>query len=201
MSVAVLVRREALLLLYGLMDSASPVQRKENVDYCPNDAVDKTTECGPSSCQSSLESERFIDQGHRHRFQSMPTTSLYFPGLNATPVASRRQSDTDLDSLEDSFKMAVGIVPTRKLKRGNGNSPRTHSKAHTGAAVSGDMNIPVNTAKRSSFNVPEEVILRDVMYALQAIESRYLYFDAAADRFQITKSVGVPKREWVMCTC
>ncbi|CAH0492198.1 unnamed protein product [Peronospora farinosa] len=184
-------KTEALLLMYGLMDSAPSLQYRKNVEQCPDYAVDKTT--GSISCRSRSGSESLIDQGQRHRFQSMPATSLNFPGLNATPVSSIRQSDTDLESLEDSFKVAVGIVPTHNIKRGKGNSPRTHSIAHTGTAVSGDMSLPSNTAKRSSFNVPEEVILRDVIYALQGIESRYLYFDDAADRFQITKSVGVPK--------
>lgn len=153
----------------------------------------------PASLDSSA-SGKNGGLGEHHRSQSMPMASLSFEGQNTAPVSSMGQSKTDLDSLEDSFKFAVGIAPTHKTSRGKSSSPRTHSGAHTGAVVPGTMSAPSGIAGRSSFDVPEEVLLRDVLYALQAIESRYLYFDDAADRFQITRSVGVPTRKWATLT-
>ena len=47
-----------------------------------------------------------------------------------------------------------------------------------------------------SFEVPEEVLVQGVLYAMQNIDSRYIFFDTAANRFQITRSVGVPIREF-----
>lgn len=107
------------------------------------------------------------------RFASTPQSS----GGSASFVSNPAR--TEVDSLEDSFKFAVGIASTQKA-RGKATASRS------GNGKSG--------GQSSSFEVPEEVLLRDVLYALQAIDSRYLYFDVAADRFQITRSVGVPTR-------
>ncbi|KAJ8578643.1 hypothetical protein ON010_g561 [Phytophthora cinnamomi] len=151
----------------------------------------------PGSLDSSV-SERSGELGAHHRSQSMPGVPPFTFGgqVAASPVAAVDQAKTDLDSLEDSFKFAVGIAPVHKTNRGKGSprtgtSPRTHTGAHSGTVAPGPMRSP-SGAGRSSFDVPEEVLLRDVLYALQAVESRYLYFDDAADRFQITRSVGVP---------
>ncbi|CAH0479678.1 unnamed protein product [Peronospora belbahrii] len=201
-------KTEALLLLYGLMDSvlppAPPLQyRKDLPDRRKDYVVDNDTGYGTMTSLNSSISDRSGDQGQHHRSQSMPSTSLCFQGLHDASGISMGQSKTDLDSLEDSFKFAVGIAPTYKSRRGKCNSPRTQSGAHTGAAISGVTSTPISTAGHSSFHVPEEVLLRDVLYALQAIDSRYLYFDDAADRFQITKSVGIPQpmRELIHMLC
>uniref|UniRef100_H3HB77 Uncharacterized protein n=1 Tax=Phytophthora ramorum TaxID=164328 RepID=H3HB77_PHYRM len=157
-------KTEALLLLYGLMDTAPPLLH----DFAAM-SMDSYREHGsvPGSLESSA-SDRNGDLAAHHRSQSMPTAALAF----------------ELDSLEDSFKFAVGIAPVHKVGRGKG--------ASSGGA-----------GGRTSFDVPEEVLLRDVLYALQAVESRYLYFDDATDRFQITRSVGVPTpmRELIHMLC
>ncbi|KAG3120953.1 Gamma-tubulin complex component 3 [Phytophthora idaei] len=178
-------KTEALLLLYGLMDTAPPPLHSEEVHRHPDFAAKNMDSYPAESTPGSLDSSVPEKKGYHHRSQSMP---LSLEAQNAAPM---EQSKTDLDSLEDSFKFAVGIGPAHKPSRGRGTSPRTHSGA------------PSTAAGRSSFDVPEEVLLRDVLYALQAIESRYLYFDDAADRFQITRSVGVPTpmRELIHMLC
>ncbi|KAF1775775.1 Gamma-tubulin complex component protein [Phytophthora cactorum] len=178
-------KTEALLLLYGLMDTAPPPLHSEEVHRHPDFAAKNMDSYPAESTPGSLDSSVSEKKGYHHRSQSMP---LSLEAQNAAPM---EQSKTDLDSLEDSFKFAVGIGPAHKPSRGRGTSPRTHSGA------------PSTAAGRSSFDVPEEVLLRDVLYALQAIESRYLYFDDAADRFQITRSVGVPTpmRELIHMLC
>ncbi|KAG6969218.1 hypothetical protein JG688_00005401 [Phytophthora aleatoria] len=178
-------KTEALLLLYGLMDTAPPPLHSEEVHRHPDFAAKNMDSYPAESTPGSLDSSVPEKKGYHHRSQSMP---LSLEAQNAAPM---EQSKTDLDSLEDSFKFAVGIAPAHKPSRGRGTSPRTHSGA------------PSTAAGRSSFDVPEEVLLRDVLYALQAIESRYLYFDDAADRFQITRSVGVPTpmRELIHMLC
>lgn len=204
--VVVVVASEALLLLYGLMDSAPPPPQSESVnshqDVEPMN-VDTFEMRGsmPGSLDNSV-SERNGEFGVHHRSQSMPGAAPFtFGGQDAvSPVSTMDQSKTDLDSLEDSFKFAVGIAPVHKTSRGKG-SPRTGTspRTHTGGTIApGPMRSPSGGVGggRSSFDVPEEVLLRDVLYALQAVESRYLYFDDAADRFQITRSVGVPTRKY-----
>ncbi|GMF12798.1 unnamed protein product [Phytophthora lilii] len=188
---------EALVLLYGLMDTAPPPLHNEDIRSHPGFAAMSMDKYGargsmPGSLESSV-SERNSDLGAHHRSHSMPAASPVFGGQDTATASSIGQAKTDLDSLEDSFKFAVGIAPVQKTVRGKGSSPRTHS----GAIVPGAMSASSSgiVAGRSSFDVPEEVLLRDVLYALQAVESRYLYFDDAADRFQITRSVGVPTRE------
>ncbi|KAL4109448.1 hypothetical protein PRIC1_001148 [Phytophthora ramorum] len=197
-------KTEALLLLYGLMDTAPPLLHGEEVHRHPDFAamsMDSYREHGsvPGSLESSV-SDRNGDLAAHHRSQSMPTAALAFGGQEPAPVSSAvQQPRTELDSLEDSFKFAVGIAPVHKVGRGKGSSPRTHAavaRGPTGASSGG-------AGGRTSFDVPEEVLLRDVLYALQAVESRYLYFDDATDRFQITRSVGVPTpmRELIHMLC
>ncbi|POM68539.1 Gamma-tubulin complex component [Phytophthora palmivora] len=199
-------KTEALLLLYGLMDTAPPMH-SEGVDSRQDNtamSVDNNARRGsmPDDLDSSV-LERNGDLTGHHRSQSMPAASLSFGEQEVTTASSMGQSKTDLDSLEDSFKFAVGIAPTHKPSRGKGSSPRIHSGGTSAAIFSGAINVPNAASGRSSFDVPEEVLLRDVLYALQAIESRYLYFDDAADRFQITRSVGVPTpmRELIHMLC
>ncbi|ETL96722.1 hypothetical protein, variant 4 [Phytophthora nicotianae] len=188
-------KTEALLLLYGLMDTAPPPVHSEEIHSRPGFPARSVNNCPASSTPDSLDSSASEKNGEHHRSHSMPVVSLNLGAQNAAPM---EQSMTDLDSLEDSFKFAVGIAPTHKPSRGKGSSPRTYP----GALVSDAMGASRATG-RSSFDVPEEVLLRDVLYALQAIESRYLYFDDAADRFQITRSVGVPTpmRELIHMLC
>ncbi|KAJ0409577.1 hypothetical protein ATCC90586_010088 [Pythium insidiosum] len=114
------------------------------------------------------------------------------PTSTRTPALS-----TSLDALEESFKSAVGLPPAstsspfaRPLDSHTISSQRqSQSQSHS----SRSRESPRKTApSATAFDVPEQVLLRDVLYALQAIESRYIFFDVAADRFQITRSVGVP---------
>jgi hypothetical protein len=174
------------------MDTAPPPLHSENIRDHPDFAamsMDRFTGRGsvPDTLDGSI-TDRNGAAGAHHRSQSVPAPTSPFGGQDAAFGTSSGQPKTDLDSLEDSFKFAVGIAPVHKANRGKG-SPRTHA-----AAASSGIHAQ-NGRAHSSFDVPEEVLLRDVLYALQAVESRYLYFDDAADRFQITRSVGVPTRE------
>ncbi|KAI9997629.1 hypothetical protein PInf_001560 [Phytophthora infestans] len=184
-------KTEALLLLYGLMDTAPPPLHTEEVHHRPEFAATSMDNYSTAPTPIDVDSSMSEGYGDHHRSQSMPAVSLHLGAQNSAPVPSMEESKTDLDSLEDSFKFAVGIAPAHKPRQGRSTSPRSHSEALNGARG------------RSSFDVPEEVLLRDVLYALQAIESRYLYFDDAADRFQITRSVGVPTpmRELIHMLC
>ncbi|KAI9923317.1 hypothetical protein PsorP6_002031 [Peronosclerospora sorghi] len=200
-------KTEALLLLYGLMDSVTPPEQTDHELTHTNFAtkgMDKNVGHRSLSSQDSIVSNgNALGVGDHHRSQSMPTTLQNFEKLNPASASNIGHSKTDLDSLEDSFKFAVGIAPTHKTSRGRGTSPRMPSSAHTRAGGSSATNSFSNITDRSFFDVPEEVLLRDVLYALQAIESRYLYFDDAIDRFQITRSAGVPTpmRELVYVLC
>ncbi|TMW63630.1 hypothetical protein Poli38472_002571 [Pythium oligandrum] len=115
----------------------------------------------------------------RHPFSSDGTSSQF-----------ARTKPTELDALEDSFKFAVGITAPKSARAKSGM--RSPSK-----------NVRDSSTAFGSFEVTEEVLLRDVLYALQAIDSRYIYFDKAADRFQITRSAGVPTpmREMIHKLC
>ncbi|KAL7692532.1 putative gamma-tubulin complex component protein [Plasmopara halstedii] len=183
-------KTEALLLLHGLMDTALPLQMQETYDHSDYTAM-STDDHASNIVQNNAILER---NGAHHRSHSMPASSLSFDDQNAVPTRME-QSNTDLDSLEDSFKFAVGIAPVHKPSRAKSSSARglTLDAAELRTAP----------AKNLSFDVPEEVLIRDVLYALQAIESRYLYFDNAADRFQITSSASVPKpmRELIYMLC
>ncbi|KAE9026642.1 Gamma-tubulin complex component 3 [Phytophthora fragariae] len=204
-------KTEALLLLYGLMDTAPPPPQSGSVNSLQDVEPMSVDNFGVrGSMTGSLDSsalERNGELGDHHR-QSMSGAPFTFGGQDAASSASAMdEPKTDLDSLEDSFKFAVGIAPAHKTSRGKGSprtgtSPRTHTGAHAGTIAPGPMRSPVGGG-RSTFDVPEEVLLRDVLYALQAVESRYLYFDDAADRFQITRSVGVPTpmRELIHMLC
>lgn len=153
---------EALLLLYGLMDSAPPAFRQESFSSRPEFAA---LSMDKYSAQQGTDPTVAANNDH---FQ---------------PV--KQMQRTEVDSLEDSFKFAVGIAAPMS------SSSTQKAKAKTAAA---NRSASGQFGGHASFEVPEEVLLRDVLYALQAIDSRYLYFDVAADRFQITRSVGVPTR-------
>uniref|UniRef100_K3WEA1 Uncharacterized protein n=1 Tax=Globisporangium ultimum (strain ATCC 200006 / CBS 805.95 / DAOM BR144) TaxID=431595 RepID=K3WEA1_GLOUD len=164
-------KNEMLLVLYGLMDSVPPPGYQEGVVPSRPEfaalSMDKLTPATmPQTAASSSNNER------------PATTTPHSVHANANP-SHVTKTRTEVDSLEDSFKFAVGIASsTQQSVRNKATASRTPSNGKFGSA--------------SSFEVPEEVLLRDVLYALQAIDSRYLYFDASADRFQITRSVGVP---------
>ncbi|RLN86702.1 hypothetical protein BBJ28_00010445 [Nothophytophthora sp. Chile5] len=197
---------EALVLLFGLMDTATPALHSEDVLNHPEFAA-LSTEKYRARDSPSISIDNSIlagggDLGVHHRSQSMPAAPLVFEfdslNASASPVS---QSKTDLDSLEDSFKFAVGIAPVHKTGKAKGSSPRPHPTATSASSATASSGGGLGS--RTSFEVPEEVLLRDVLYALQAIESRYLFFDDAADRFQITRSVGVPTpmRELIHMLC
>ncbi|KAE8907784.1 Gamma-tubulin complex component 3 [Phytophthora fragariae] len=160
-------KTEALLLLYGLMDTAPPPPQSGSVNSLQDVEPMSVDNFGVrGSMTGSLDSsalERNGELGDHHR-QSMSGAPFTFGGQDAASSASAMdEPKTDLDSLEDSFKFAVGIAPAHKTSRGKG-SPRTGTSP---------------------------------------LESRYLYFDDAADRFQITRSVGVPTpmRELIHMLC
>ena len=191
---------EALLLLYGLMHSVALPTYNEDVRRHPDVAannVDSSAERG--SIMPRLEKSETDENGDSRDYdpvQSMPTASLGFEGPTAARAfPSMGHSKADLDSLEDSFKFAVGIAPVHKAHKRKAGNTRTSAEARPGAVLPSAISASVNRAGHLSFDVPEAVLLRDVLYALQAIESRYLYFDDALDRFQITRSVGVPTRK------
>nr|CCA14880.1 gammatubulin complex component putative [Albugo laibachii Nc14] len=103
--------------------------------------------------------------------------------------------------LEESFKFAAGIVPphtsqSRRSHTQNKSKSPLKPKAHTSHEI-------LKLKKATSFEVPEEVLLRDVLYALQGIDSRYVKFDATKDRFEISNGIGVhrPMRELVYHLC
>ncbi|DBA01156.1 TPA: hypothetical protein N0F65_002291, partial [Lagenidium giganteum] len=92
------------------------------------------------------------------------------------------RSRTELDSLEESFKVSMGMpVP-----------PSKHPSGRTSVRASLASSVTSTYSNQTSFDVPEEILLRDVLYALQAIDSRYLYFDPILDGFQIADNVGIP---------
>lgn len=168
---------EALLLLYGLMDSVPPQSLAQEP---------------PPAAHTEL-SSRQLDTTYAAEALG-PRTSDAPPVLpeRFAPPQPKRPPRTDLDALESSFKVAVGIAAAPAAPLPTAKSKATATNA---ARVSPTRSSPFSGP--TSFDVPEEVLLRDVLYALQAIDSRYLYFDAAADRFQITRSVGVPTRTFV----
>lgn len=169
------VYSEALLLLYGLMDSAPPAFHQESFSSRPEFAelsMDKyMAGGGPTSASQTANATTL----NNDRFQPAKQTQR-----------------TEVDSLEDSFKFAVGIAAPM--------SSSSTMKAKVKAAAA-NRSASRHFGSHASFEVPEEVLLRDVLYALQAIDSRYLYFDVAADRFQITRSVGVPTRKSTHLWC
>lgn len=93
---------------------------------------------------------------------------------------SQPPTPIEVDALEDSFKAFVGIQSIPSTRASTSRSMATDSGGVFGGPRSSE--------------IPEEVLLRDVIFALQAIDSRHIFFDAAADRYQITRSVGVPTR-------
>ncbi|EQC39439.1 hypothetical protein SDRG_03641 [Saprolegnia diclina VS20] len=43
-----------------------------------------------------------------------------------------------------------------------------------------------------SCEIPESVLLKEVLYAFQGIDSKYIYFNPAIERFEVARHVGVP---------
>ncbi|TDH65446.1 hypothetical protein CCR75_004048 [Bremia lactucae] len=190
-------KTEALLLLYGLMDTTPPpmVSRKKS-NHLENAAA---MSIDSNMKEPMLDASGSATSGSHDRSESMPAPLLNLENHSVPPAASITMAATDVELLEESFKFAVGIAQVNKPSRGKSSSPRTHARM----LDSESKGIPNVALECLTFDVPEEVLMRDVFYALQAIESRYLYFDNAADRFQIIKSAGVPKpmRELIYMQC
>lgn len=121
-------------------------------------------------------------------------------------VKTTARASDFVHQLEDSFRVSVGIATSSRTGFGSSSprrkSPGSGSKAKTMNAAAnktmgGDKAAPTMASsalkQQPSFDeVPEEVLLRDVLYAMQAIDSKHIFFDSAADRFQITRHAGVP---------
>ncbi|GLD97625.1 hypothetical protein PINS_up006315 [Pythium insidiosum] len=129
------------------------------------------------------------------------------PSKSSAPAAVPSLS-TSLDALEESFKSAVGLPSSssafsRPFETGNTYSQFNQSQSRASYSRESPRKATASSSAATAFDVPEQVLLRDVLYALQAIESRYIFFDVAADRFQITRSVGVPTpmRELIQRLC
>ncbi|OQR84090.1 gamma-tubulin complex component [Achlya hypogyna] len=48
------------------------------------------------------------------------------------------------------------------------------------------------TKHDQSCDVPESVLLKEVLYAFQGIDSKFVYFNPAIERFEVARHVGVP---------
>jgi hypothetical protein len=133
-----------------------------------------------------------------------PSTSQSSSAYKTSTSALRRKEPVH-HQLEDSFKFAVGIAPSHGHNGLSRTSPRRKSPGAGSKAGTNNIDSEVDerttsvaaspSLRHASFDeVPEEVLLRDVLYAMQAIDSKHIFFDTAADRFQITRHVGVPTR-------
>lgn len=116
--------------------------------------------------------------------------------------------------LEDSFKVSVGIATSsqgrsspRRKSPGSGSKASATKAASSAAHRSGSDSsratdsLPFASRQSSFDEVAEGVLLRDLLFAMQAIDSKHIYFDAAVDRFQITRHVGVPTRTYSIHLC
>ncbi|KAL3847372.1 hypothetical protein ACJMK2_018287 [Sinanodonta woodiana] len=55
------------------------------------------------------------------------------------------------------------------------------------------MTIMVRQGENTSFEIPESELLKDLVYAFQGIEGKWIRFDASKDGYRIDSQVGIPK--------
>lgn len=179
------------MLLFGLMDSApAPLFRRET-----------------RAEGTSINRERFRlasggSEGDTHMDETPSANEARQPPskpLEASRVGARAAAlsppQTSLDTLEDSFKFAVGIASSSKTKI------KSHRKEGPRGSLTGGGGMRAHDMERTSRDVQEQVLLRDVLFALQAIESRNIYFDTIADRFQVAEDDHIPSRTYMRLTC
>ncbi|KAK3602163.1 hypothetical protein CHS0354_029168 [Potamilus streckersoni] len=55
------------------------------------------------------------------------------------------------------------------------------------------MTIAVHQRENTSFEIPESELLKDMVYAFQGIEGKWIRFDASKDGYRLDSQVGIPK--------
>jgi len=48
----------------------------------------------------------------------------------------------------------------------------------------------------ASYEVPETILLREILYAFQGIDGKYIKYDMARDTFKIDSEVSRPVTSW-----
>ncbi|CCI48015.1 unnamed protein product [Albugo candida] len=226
-------RSEALLLLYLLMDSVIPDQKISKTEEKQSESIirghrrslsaqqsrDTRADTGNRTPKSSSpesyldvvsnpeQSEDLKDTAERESRTEIEKKQAPKLDLNRSEELQACSIDPSMKGLEienvldESFKLAAGILApnTSGLRR---SYTQTRSRPPLTPKANNSHN-KVALKKTTSFEVPEEVLLRDVLYALQGIDSRYVKFDVEKDRFEISHDIGVqtPMRNLVYHIC
>lgn len=117
--------------------------------------------------------------------QEQPSSPFQFVKTISTAA---RPPTVEVDSLEDSFKFAVGVSSAPKSKT------KPHRRDGGGAGNRGSTGVRARDIEHIPRGIQEQVLLRDVLYALQAIDSHNIYFDQVADQFQVAADDAIPSR-------
>lgn len=215
---------EALLLLYLLMDSVIPDQKISKTEEKQSESIirghrrslsaqqsrDTRADTGNRTPKSSSpesyldvvsnpeQSEDLKDTAERESRTEIEKKQAPKLDLNRSEELQACSIDPSMKGLEienvldESFKLAAGILApnTSGLRR---SYTQTRSRPPLTPKANNSHN-KVALKKTTSFEVPEEVLLRDVLYALQGIDSRYVKFDVEKDRFEISHDIGVQTR-------
>ncbi|KAJ8310330.1 hypothetical protein KUTeg_012195 [Tegillarca granosa] len=125
------------------------------------------------------------------------------PGSNNTPF-----SNTTLQSVNNSSGSS-GISSIRSDNTSNEPTPVPQSfmpsttfssvdldrKAASGPVRSTkpDSNIVLNRGDKTSFELPEAELIKDLVYSFQGIEGKWIKFDPTKEGYRIDSQVGIPK--------
>lgn len=170
------------MLLYSLMDSAPAPIFTARTATPKGDATPFSRDRFRLSSDAYLATNEATHATNLDSHQEKNTGTTVTSGTGILPGA---KPQTSLDALEDSFKFAVGIA----------SAPKSKSKSHRKeAAVANARGFRAAEHLHPSRDIKEQVLLRDVLFALQAIESRNIYFDKIADGFQLSEDDHIPSR-------
>lgn len=177
------------MLLYGLMDSApAPLFRRESVRSEATPINRDRFQLSTGASGGTEDVAPMADASLAKEPKQVPPKPFDTGRVDGAASVSKPQ--TDLDTLEDSFKFAVGIASSSKSKL------KSHRKEGPRGSITGGGSLRAQDIDRTSRDVQEQVLLRDVLFALQAIESRNIYFDTIADRFQVAEDDHIPSRTY-----
>ncbi|KAF0685915.1 Aste57867_22232 [Aphanomyces stellatus] len=107
------------------------------------------------------------------------STTLYVPSL---PPPSRKESPKHT---EKTSAVDPSIVPPPPTTTTTWQDKHMQQEAYRAAC---------RTKDASAVEIPESVLLQEVLYAFQGIDSKYVFYNPAIERFEVARHVGVSLR-------
>lgn len=140
---------------------------------------------------TSLHSNTTLQSGHTSGSSGISSIHGEIHSNDPTPIPHSYMplpSHTGMDSYRDSTSVGLRLASTLSSDRGSSTAVVPHR-----GRTSKKTTITVHKNDQSSEELPEAAIIRDLVYAFQGIEGRWIRFDPTKEGYRINHQAGIPK--------